>query len=231
MEHLDSEINSLLKSSMACNTWKTYNSAIESFDKFRQIYKLLDIQPVPVQNIVRYIAHLSHAKTSASTVATYVSGWSHIHKLNGFDDPTKSFFVSKILEDLKGNIPGPKINACRYRPLYLNSLLTHFRMFANLVMKLLLLCSPLLLVWHVPCGRICSRQKMRFGYACCKVEGRHPKRNNLNEELYIKIRRSNTDQVSNSTTLVIDKQPDMAVCSVKLMNQKQAFTFVRYMQN
>jgi hypothetical protein len=53
---------------MACNTWKTYNSAIKSFDKFRQIYKLPDIWPV--QDIVRYIlvTHLSHAKTSASTV-------------------------------------------------------------------------------------------------------------------------------------------------------------------
>ena len=106
MEHLDSEINSLLKSSMACNTWKTYNSAIKSFDKFRQIYKWPDIWPV--QDIVRYVAHLSHAKTSASTVATYISGLSHIHKLNGFDDPTKSFFVSKILEGLKRKNPGSK---------------------------------------------------------------------------------------------------------------------------
>ena len=62
--------------------------------------------PVPVQDIVRYIAHLSHAKTSASTVATYISGLSHIHKLNGFDDPTKSFFVSKILEGFKRKNPG-----------------------------------------------------------------------------------------------------------------------------
>jgi hypothetical protein len=44
-----------------------------------------------------YSSHLSHAKTSASTAATYISGLSHIHKLNDFDDSTKSFFVSKIL--------------------------------------------------------------------------------------------------------------------------------------
>jgi hypothetical protein len=93
---------------MACNIWKTYNSAIEFFDKFRQIYKLPDIWPVPVQDIVRYITHLSHAKTSASTVATYISGLSHIHKLNGFGDPTKSFFVSKILEGFKRKNPGSK---------------------------------------------------------------------------------------------------------------------------
>jgi hypothetical protein len=47
---------------------------------------------------------------------------------------------------LKGKTPGQKIYVCLYRPLYLNSLLIHFRMFANLVLKLV--CSPLLLVWH-----------------------------------------------------------------------------------
>jgi hypothetical protein len=54
-------------------------------------------------------SHLDkHAKTSASTVATYISGLSHIHKLNGFDDPTKSFVVSKILEGFKRENPGSK---------------------------------------------------------------------------------------------------------------------------
>jgi hypothetical protein len=32
----------------------------------------------------------------------------HIHKLNGFDDPTKCFFVSKILEGFKRKNPGSK---------------------------------------------------------------------------------------------------------------------------
>ena len=44
------------------------------------------------------------------------------------------------------------------------------------------------------------------------------KRNSLNEKLHIKIRSSKTDQGSNSTTLVIYKQSDIAVCPVKLMN-------------
>jgi hypothetical protein len=44
------------------------------------------------------------------------------------------------------------------------------------------------------------------------------KRNSLNEELHIKIRSSKTDQGSNSTTLVIYKQPHIAVCPVKEVN-------------
>lgn len=220
MEHLDSEINSLLKSSMACNTWKTYNSAIESFNKFRQIYKLPDIWPVSVQNIVRYIAHLSHAKTSASTVATYISGLSHVHKLNGFDDPTKSFFVSKILEGFKRKNPGSKDLRMPVSSALLKQLINSLPHVCTSSYEASMFASAFSLAFFamLRVGEFAADKKCDSGRHVVRLRDVIQKRTNLNEELHIKIRSSKTDQVSNSTTLVIYKQPDIAVCPVKLMN-------------
>jgi hypothetical protein len=220
MEHLDSEIQSLLKSSMACNTWKTYNSAIESFDNFRQIYKLPDIWPVPVQDIIRYIAHLSHAKTSASTVATYISGLSHIHKLNGFDDPTKSFVVSKILEGFKRENPGSKdlrmpVSSALLKQL-INSLLHVYK--SSYEASMFASAFSLAFFAMLRVGEFAADKKCDSGMHVVRLRDVIQKRNSLNAELHIKIRSSKTDQGFNSTTLVIYKQPDIAVCPVKLMN-------------
>ena len=101
VETLDAEVNLLLKSSLASNTWKTYNSAVESSKRFRVMYDLYDEWPVPLHDIIKYIAYLSYTGISTSAVATYVSGLSHTHKLYSREDNTKSFFVLKLLEGLK----------------------------------------------------------------------------------------------------------------------------------
>jgi hypothetical protein len=45
--------------------------------------------------------YMSHTGLSASTITTYISGISTMHKLNGQTDNTKSFLVTKILEGSK----------------------------------------------------------------------------------------------------------------------------------
>jgi hypothetical protein len=55
---LDAEVNLLLKSSLASNTWKAYNSAVESFKRFRVMYDLHDEWPVTLHDIIKYIAYL-----------------------------------------------------------------------------------------------------------------------------------------------------------------------------
>ena len=209
---------------MACNTWTTYNSAIKSFDKFRQIYKLPDIWPVPFQDIVRYIlvAHLSHAKTSASTVATYISGLSHIHKLNGFDDPTKSFFVSKILEGFKRKNPGSKelrmpVSSALLK-LLINSLPHVHVCKSSYEASMFASVFSLAFFAMFRVDEFAVDKKCDSGMHVVRLRNVIQKRNSLNEELHIKIRSSKTDQGSNSTTLVIYKQLDIAVCPLKLMN-------------
>jgi hypothetical protein len=67
-------------------------------------------------------------------------------------------------------------------------------------------------------GEFATDKKCDSGMHVVRLRDVIQKRNSLNEELHIKIRSSKTDQGSNSTTLVIYKQPHIAVCPVKLMN-------------
>ena len=67
-------------------------------------------------------------------------------------------------------------------------------------------------------GEFAADKKCDSGMHVVRLRDVIQKRNSLNEELHIKIRSSKTDQGSNSTTLVIYKQPHIAVCPVKLMN-------------
>ena len=67
-------------------------------------------------------------------------------------------------------------------------------------------------------GEFAADKKCDSGMHVVRLKDVIQKKNSLNEELHIKIRSSKTEQGSNSATLVIHKQPDIAVCPVKLMN-------------
>jgi hypothetical protein len=101
LETLTTEIDSLVNASMADSKWKTYKTAVESFQSFRKLYSLQDTWPAPLYDLLFCIAYMSHTGLSASTITTYISGISTMHKLNGHTDNTKSFLVTKILEGSK----------------------------------------------------------------------------------------------------------------------------------
>jgi site-specific recombinase XerD len=67
----------------ADSTWKTYKTAVESFQSFRKLYNLQDTWPAPPYDLLFYIAYMSHTGLSASTITTYISGISTMHKSNG----------------------------------------------------------------------------------------------------------------------------------------------------
>jgi hypothetical protein len=73
-------------------TWKAYKTAVESFKTFRSLYQLRDVWPVPLNDVMYYIAYLSlNTGLSFSTILTYISGLSYTHKLHSLEDNTKSF--------------------------------------------------------------------------------------------------------------------------------------------
>ena len=79
MDELATEIDDLVESSVASNTWKVYKTAVDSFQNFRQLYDMSQSWPTPLNDILFYIAYLSHTNHSPSTVVTYISGLSHFH--------------------------------------------------------------------------------------------------------------------------------------------------------
>jgi hypothetical protein len=90
---------------MASGSWETYKTAVDSLEKFRKIYKMNTIWPIPVEILAQFIAYLSYIGHTASTVSTYISGLSHVHKMNGLHDSTKFFLISKMLEGMKRKNP------------------------------------------------------------------------------------------------------------------------------
>lgn len=70
---------------MADSTWKTYKTAVESFQSFRKLYNLRDTWPAPLYDLLFYIAYMSHSGLTTSTITTYISGISTMYKLNGQD--------------------------------------------------------------------------------------------------------------------------------------------------
>ena len=49
-----------------------------------------------VSDIVLFVAYLSAQELAPSTISTYISALSYVHKSGSFSDPTKAFVVQKI---------------------------------------------------------------------------------------------------------------------------------------
>ena len=72
--------------------WKTYVEFSSEFCDSRR-----SLLPVSVNNLALFISYLSAKKFASSTISTYVSALSYVHKLGNFEDPTKNFLVQKLL--------------------------------------------------------------------------------------------------------------------------------------
>lgn len=219
MENLDTEVDSLLKSSLASNTWKTYNSAVDSFKRFRLSYNLHDVWPAPLYDIIKYIAYLSHTGISASTATTYVSGLSHFHKLYNLEDNTKSFFVSKLLEGFKRK--NPKQLDLRM-PISLNILqrvigsLSHICQ-SNYEARLFASAFSLAFFGLLRVGELTAETKSEPGLHVIRINDISIYNNAGVDELHLKICSSKTDQLHKSATLVIRQHANSCVCPINLL--------------
>ena len=53
--------------------------------------------PASQNNIASFIAYLFKAKYSPSTITSNLSAIAYMHKIAGYDDPSNSFFIKKLL--------------------------------------------------------------------------------------------------------------------------------------
>ena len=84
-----------------------YQRAWVVFHQFyAQFYACTDPQvPLPLTCIPLFISYLSFRKLASSTIKSYLSAISYVHKLKGLHDPTKSFLVEKLLTALSRQQP------------------------------------------------------------------------------------------------------------------------------
>lgn len=83
---------------MAKSTRTTYRRGVTCFDSFRTDLGLSRDWPAPVKHVVAFIAHLSTEGKASSTICTYTSSLSYIHKLHDWSDPTANFIIQKLKE-------------------------------------------------------------------------------------------------------------------------------------
>ena len=98
MGSLECEVQRLLNASMAHSTHTTYERGVLYFDVFRSEIGFNKEWPAPIQHIVAFIAHLSITGKAASSINTYISALSYIHKLNGWPNPSDNFIIKKLRE-------------------------------------------------------------------------------------------------------------------------------------
>lgn len=90
-----------MQNSLAPSTIKTYQHGLDLFGAFRKEIGLLEIWPVPLNDIIFYMCHLYKNGFSFSTVNCYLGGLSFFSKLNNFEDNTQKFVVRKMVDGIK----------------------------------------------------------------------------------------------------------------------------------
>ena len=97
-EELGANLRTLLSSSLTAGSRRSYQRAWIIFRQFyRQFYGSDDPPlPVPTTCLPLFISHLTFRKLALSTITSYLSAISYVHKLRGLHDPTKSFLIQKL---------------------------------------------------------------------------------------------------------------------------------------
>ena len=98
-ENLGANLRTLLSSSLTAGSRRSYQRAWITFRQFYlQFYASDDpLVPVPTTCLHLFISYLTSRKSALSTVTSYLSAISYVHKLRGLHDPTKSFSNSKAI--------------------------------------------------------------------------------------------------------------------------------------
>ena len=93
-------VEKLLSGSLQKSSLPTYRRAWCLFEKFQidTIGYTLQKLPIMPSTLALFIAYLYDKKYAPSTVSTYISAIGYCHRLAGFDDPTKTFYILEILK-------------------------------------------------------------------------------------------------------------------------------------
>ena len=98
--YLQSEFDRFLDAAVSENTHKVQKVGILSYENFcRQ--NGLAYWPPTLCSVVQYLVHLSSLGLVYSTARSYLSAISYHCKLQGIDDPTSEFLITKLLQGMK----------------------------------------------------------------------------------------------------------------------------------
>ena len=92
-------ITHLTKSSLQPSSIPTYTRAWKLFDQFHStLFQTANFGlPITPGNLALFIAYLFEHNYAHSTMNTYISALSYLHKLLGLPDPTRVFYITQRL--------------------------------------------------------------------------------------------------------------------------------------
>ena len=215
MDTLEAEAFRLLESSQAKSTQTTYTRGVAYFDSFRVKCGLSVQWPASVQDVIAFISHLSIEGKSPSSMNTYTSAISYVHKLNGWDDPCKSFIIGKLKEGAKRARKRPD---CR-RPITLQILRQLLHVLDGICSsnyELVLFRAAYLLAYFgfMRVGELTaiSRNNFSHGLSIGDISL-------SSEAMKVLLHFSETDQRGKSSTLHFSLGPDATLCPVIAMQR------------
>ena len=101
----------LLRSAITEGSRKTYERAWRMYVDFATDFGEpgCSLLPVSVNSLTLFISYPSARKFASSTILTYVSAFSYVHKLSNLPDPSKNFLVQKLLTAHNGLHSAPNV--------------------------------------------------------------------------------------------------------------------------
>lgn len=211
---------------MANNTWKIYNTAIESFNAFRRLYNLDQAWPASIEHLAHFIAYLSHKGLSVSTVVTYISGISHFQKLHNFNDSTKSFIITKLIEGFRRKHPQcPDIRVPITTEMLRRIIKATHSVCSSSYESCMFSASfslafyALLRVSEIAVDKCQDESGHALNFSDANIQ-----LSKNTYELNLKVCSSKTDQRSKSVTIILRGQTDLEICPIMLI---QAYLKVR----
>lgn len=94
------EFMKLVQNSLSKNTWQVYENAIANFEQFRVNHHLDLNWPVPISDLINFIAYLSVQSYSPNTVKSYLAGLGFKMKMENTIDSTESFIIKKMISGM-----------------------------------------------------------------------------------------------------------------------------------
>ena len=94
-----------------------YRKAVNCFIEFRVKWDLSNVWPVENMDIVAFISHMNIEGFAPSTISTYISALSFVHKVNAWAHPPSSFIVTKVKEGCRrGRCQGDSRHISNFGP-------------------------------------------------------------------------------------------------------------------
>ena len=91
MKHLSQVAELIFEQGVSKNTHKSYNLAMSKLFDFKILYKLNQVWPVSVNDLLHFMAYLSVQSLSGNTISSYISGISYYQIIQGMQDTTIFF--------------------------------------------------------------------------------------------------------------------------------------------